>query len=605
MKNLKFNPFFNNSLFCLVKNLQKHMRNQLGPSWFQELSENQIAAANLLFTAVGNDGITCQLKRVIPILKQINIYPLPTSPQLVAALKFARSSDLAFLWFLYDRIYRTGDDVCTQTSYTLNERLILSCICHLDMMLTLRELERILPKVEIKNNRADDVDVREEEERNQVVKKNYKSPYNRPLPKSKIPHEEVIKKPMRIQPKFEIYNLYKDPYYIIENEVNRWFSISSLMPTESECVAQKIVRDLISATFNPDSKKIKKALCGRHKEESSKFYLMMKRILENSDDNDLQTLMHLNRFERGIVAGIQQELSNVEKNFRENQENLEKNVIVKTLLRQILENAANLEFIHLCEQCEECIKSKDLFDQLLHEQEEKNKKIEGENSSRTSVVSSIIQYCHQTSRYGPLTFDYEKIFATSFLDDQDVVKNSINTALKLEKHLTEDNAITVCLRDMWRLEMRLWNEKRQADIMDRQKQVKLAKDEGEKLWGNRRKILKLLDDAIGVLRRNPKFVFAALPDSNRLPFLREWILQKYGVRHTDEEERRKFTINKQQRELLMKSGMVPRPNVPTFKHFGIKKPRITIIEAMKLSKEVKCSQVFVKLNNFKFPFPSA
>ena len=167
-----------NIFLSSVKQLEMHMKTQLGPGWFQELSENQIAAANLLFTAVGNDGVECQLKRVIPILNKINLHPLPQKHQLVAALKFAAASDLAFLWFLYDRIYRTASNVCSQTSYTLNERLILSCICHLDMMLTLRELEKILPKIEKKKAKI----VRKKSDFVEN-KKTYKSPYHEPLPR--------------------------------------------------------------------------------------------------------------------------------------------------------------------------------------------------------------------------------------------------------------------------------------------------------------------------------------------------------------------------------------------------------------------------------------
>lgn len=559
-----------------VKQLEMHMKTQLGPGWFQELSENQIAAANFLFTAVGNDGVECQLKRVIPILNKINLHPLPQKHQLVAALKFAASSDLAFLWFLYDRIYRTASNVCSQTSYTLKERLILSCICHLDMMLTLRELERILPKVEKKKVKV--VRKKNDFEEN---KKTYKSPYHEPLPRPKMQSIQKAQKPQRLQPNFEIFDLYKDEYYIIENEVNRWFATSSLMPKESECIAQKTVRDLIDSTFKPNSKLLKKTnYCSRHKEESSKFYQMMKKVLGNRDDIELNDLSHLNNFERGIVEGIQLELLNVEHKVKDKNEHNQSNIIIRTILRQILENASNLKYIHLCEQCEECIESKDLFDQLIQEQEEKNE----ENSSKTSVVSSIMQYCQRASSFGPLTFDYEKIFATSFLERQGAVKNSINTVLELEKHLTEDNAITVCLRDMWHLEMRLWSEKRQAEIVDRQQQVK---SECEEVWGNKRKILKMLEDAIGILRRHPKFVLAALPDSHRLPLLREWILQRYGVRHTDEDERKIYKINKAQREVLLNTGMVPRLKVPTFQYFGIKKPRMTIDEVICKSKEVR------------------
>jgi Domain of unknown function (DUF4770) len=84
---------------------------KLGPGWYQELSENQIAAANLVFSAIQDDDIKCQLKRVKHVLTAIGIFPLPKPFQVNVALKFAKNNDLAFLWFLYESIYRTCDDI--------------------------------------------------------------------------------------------------------------------------------------------------------------------------------------------------------------------------------------------------------------------------------------------------------------------------------------------------------------------------------------------------------------------------------------------------------------------------------------------------------------
>jgi hypothetical protein len=499
----------------------------------------------------------------------------------VAALKFARGSDLAFLWFLYDRVYRTSNDVCTQQRYTLNERLILSCICHLDMLLTLREMERILPKVERKKKKIVKIEIPKVKREKKV----YETPYDEPLPRSKLPVKEIIKRPDRPQPKFVIYEMYKDPYYIIENEVNRWFATSSLMPTEAECISQKIILDKADEVVNAQSKT--KNLCKKHKDESSQFYKMMKKILNDNEEIEEEDFSHLNSFERGIVQGVKREMEKAEKEVQQHEEENHKQIIVKTVLRQIIESAADMRFIHLCDKCEECLKSRQIFDKILEEQEVEEK------SSKTSIASSIIQYCHRPSPYGRLTFDYGKIFATSILEDHGAVKNSINTALEMETHLTEDNAITVCLRDMWQLEMRLWNEKRQSDVVDRQ--VKVV-GEAEEVWGDKKKILKLLENAIGIMRQNPKFVLAALPDSHRLPILREWILQKYGVRHTDEEERQKYKLNKEQREILISTGIVPRVKVPTYECFGIKKPLMTYNEVIKLKKRVNLN---LKARNFK------
>lgn len=88
------------------------------------------------------------------------------------------------------------------------------------------------------------------------------------------------------------------------------------------------------------------------------------------------------------------------------------------------------------------------------------------------------------------------------------MKNSINAALQLDKHLTEDNAITVCLQDMWQLELKLWNEKRQNELEEKQQRVVADCD---KIGKSKQKVFNLLSKGISLMRKNPKFVLASMP----------------------------------------------------------------------------------------------
>lgn len=457
----------------------------------------------MLFTALIDDGINCQLIRVKHVLIGIGIKPLPPKSQLIKAIKFSRSSDLAFLWFLYDSIYRTADDHCSQKKYSFNERVILSCICHLDMLVTFRELDKILPKPDASCNSRE------------IIQKKHK--YSHILPPKPVPP-------------LDIYEIYKDPFYVIENESNRWFAIEGLVQSESYCIAQKILAEEISKI--PKTLQNSKSLCAQHLKESSKFYQTMKKLTHENQQKDFleENHKHLSIFERGIAYGMFVEFQKYEKEFNEKSERIETEIIVKSLLHQVINNSFNRRFIHLCEKCEE------MSHPNSHEKYEfpsDDDDICNKIPKTSSYDPSIVKYYQRPSIDGnhPLSFDYEKIFSLDVINDYGVVKNSINTALKLDKYLTVDNAITTCLRDMWRITLKKWNEKRQADIEERQQRVVANCSEFGK---NKEKILKLLREAIAIMRKNPKFVLAALPQCHRLPILREWILQRYGFKYIDQ-----------------------------------------------------------------------
>ena len=420
---------------------------------------------------------------------------------------------MAFLWYLYHKVYHSYHETCTQRKYSLNERVILSCICHLDMLVTLRELDKILPKPNMSKSIKTD--------------KRFK--------KKKAKYSHIL--PPRPVPPLSIYEMYKDPFYVIENESNRWFSRESLVFSNSHCIVKKILADEISKIGTNTSSPDEKILCGRHLKESPKFYQLMKYLMEENENIDFKenSHRHLSIPDREIEYGMFLEFQKFEDEFKQNVENTDTDIIMKTLLTQILNNSFNQRYIHLCNKCEDLSTPNDgnALPEYENDDDDDDINIYIKTSKSSSYNPLIIKYFQRPSIDGshPLTVDYEKIFSIDFLYDHGVVKNSINTALKLNKYLTEDNAITACLRDMWQTKLKEWNEKRQADIEERQKRVVA---DVSRIGKNKEKILKLLREAIDLMRKNPKFVLAALPQCHRLPILREWILQRYGVKYIDE-----------------------------------------------------------------------
>lgn len=544
----------------------KYMATQIGPAWFQELSSSQIAAANLIFSAVSFDSDEVQLERCRNALSAIGLDPLPKKFDLLTAIQFSRNNDLAFLWFLYDSVYNSCDDIASKKHFPLNERLILSSICHLDMMTTMRELDRVLPKPAVKPKPQQSFSTPRK-----AIK--YATPYDEPVPKPKPQQDRFYEPPQRQHPKFEIYRNYKNPCYIIQNETNRWYAQEKLLPSESRNIAKAIVCEQINKVADQkfDREKVLNGLCEKHRVEATKFNQIMMKVLNDpmnihSDEN----LKDCDPFERGIIYGIQLELAKTEKEFHDVAEKYQKQVIVKTMLRQIVENAADLKFIHLCEKCEKCILSKKLYRDIVKVNEQEEVSIEPTDEIPQPKDKNQIKFFRRSSISSPFEFDYEKIFATSFLNDCGVVKNSINIALELDKNLTEDNAITVCLQDMWQLELKLWNEKRQKELEENQQRVVADCD---KIGKSKQKVFNLLSRGITLMRKNPKFVLASLPDAHRLPILREWILHRFGFRYSLKDNEEKWKQNKFYRDRLEAAGIVPRLEVPSLKMFGIKKPR--------------------------------
>ena len=554
----------------------ENLRKQVGPAWFQELSKSQIAAADSLFEAVSDETEKCQYQRCRRVLIAIGLSPLPEKADVTAAIRFSRNNDLAFLWSLYESVYNPSDKIAARNCFSLNERLILSSICHLDMMTTLRELNRILPKPINK--------ISKQEDSSQTSRKalKYANPYDEPVPKPKLQPERCYPPPQRKHPKFELYQKYKDPTFVILNESNRWFAKEQLLPTEAQNITKEIICQQINKVdegrLNHDM--IMNGLCVTHRKEATKFKQLLTKALNKTSEVDLSDY---GPFERGVIYGILIELEKTEENFRNNADQQENQVMMITLIRQMLENAADLKYIHLCKKCEECVKPESLCCKVSNQHLNISKLKENKAQSNDE---NQIKFFHRPSPTSPFEFDYEKIFTTSFLNDCGVVRNSINTALKLDKHLTEDNAITVCLQDMWQSQLKEWNENHQRACEEKQQRVVA---DCEQIGKNKRKIFHLLSKGIALMRRNPKYVLASLPNADRLPLLREWILHRFGIRYTDKDNEERWKINKYQRDIMDVAGQVPELKVPEFPVLGIKKQFVPLDETLRRKKKVKTS----------------
>ena len=547
------------------------MEFEVGPRWYQELSREQLTAVDRISEAIEDEIEECQFDRCIEVLSVIGLSPLSKKSEILTAIEFSRGNDIAFLWSLYESMFGACAITHSKRIFSYNERLILSSICHLDMILTLRELDKILPKPEMN---------KKEKCVRKKIKQTYELPYDEPVPKPKMQPKRFLEPPSWVNPKFELYKNYKNLKFKIKNEESRWFAASGLIPSAENRIARKIICDELYKVVggNYNRKNVQSSLCEKHRIESSKFNQFMKKMTERQrDDNEIEDkLKDLSMFERGIAYGVLCEMKKIEKECRAQEDNREKQVMMKTILRKLAENAADLKYIHLCKNCENCLKNYQNTPKPIecHQKEPSTVNSQSEDDNQ-------IKFFHRPSPTSPFEFDYEKIFNENFLHDFGVVRNSINAALELDKHLTLDNAITASLRDMWRVEMKLWNEKR------REAKEKFVVD-WEKIGKNKQKMFGVLKKAMISMQKNPKFVLVSLPESHRLPFLKEWILKRFGIRYDSNFNEQMWKLNKLQQDKLDSMGIVPKVPVPTIKEaLGFKGVMVNIHNAARMKPKVK------------------
>uniref|UniRef100_A0A1I8M737 DUF4771 domain-containing protein n=1 Tax=Musca domestica TaxID=7370 RepID=A0A1I8M737_MUSDO len=282
--------------------IEDFLHNKDVAPWFRGTSIFHLRGANQLFNAIRDDTEQRTTHRVKTCLSLIGLEPIPSSRDLKLIMGMSRGNDLAFLWFLMERHYRNPNP----KFYNLNEQLICSAICHLDMITTLRELDRILPTGRTKN---DDKNIREcghyagedkstcgkfanpqqcgqlpnkSQERNTSEygqKKENSQSAHRSGRKYILPYFEKSTRPRpygkpltmdmpNFKVQFRTYAKYADPNHTACNESNRWFADYDFNPGRR--VAYQVIQNAIANLFeNFNAVGLKEetvnVLCGHHK----------------------------------------------------------------------------------------------------------------------------------------------------------------------------------------------------------------------------------------------------------------------------------------------------------------------------------------------------
>ncbi|XP_055533888.1 uncharacterized protein LOC129723594 [Wyeomyia smithii] len=504
------------------------------PLWFQELSDEQVDAMNLLLSAIRDDIDEDTVFRCRRLIKRLGVYPMCPTATFREALIMCRGNDLSFLWFLLELFY-SGKALI----YTNNERLIMSAMCHLDMMTTLGGLEGILPPACPSYPRC--VLTKRKSPR-WPTHARYCSPYlepqNVPRPSVKCYPACTFEAPVPFC--ISRYAMYQDPDFIIPNEASRWFArqtqghqtsfgepkerVKRTIPLSSACgSAELIVKELLNnqIALMVGQQNEQQELCRKHQDMDKRRRKLMGLLAKRTE----------------VREKIMNDVAKAADRKRKEEQVARDRQMIKLLLRKVIDDSILTAMLTPRGNCPECWEA---FEQQRKLRDGTRCSCDSERGvfclrSMLAVNQSFGQKYFKCCRGSiPYQFDYKKILE----DDSNgkpvcPVKKAIRLALGMEDgDFDEGEAIGRCLKEMWRCELRLWNEKflkGREEASEKKTEIDMLDyefvDSKDPIF-----LQKLLKRALLKLCEDPKYVLATFPDAHKLPFLNSWIQHRYGVR---------------------------------------------------------------------------
>ncbi|KAH8291077.1 hypothetical protein KR054_008276, partial [Drosophila jambulina] len=142
----------------------------------------------------------------------------------------------------------------------------------------------------------------------------------------------------------------------------------------------------------------------------------------------------------------------------------------------------------------------------------------------------------------------------------------------------------------------IWQKQAAFKRTEMEQQERMAKrnalryEEDEKFDpDNAEQMNNLLKDGLKVLSRNPRYVLASLPDSHKLPVMREWIKRRYGKAYSQKELEASLVESSRIFELVtLVQGNIPNPNLQTIDRLPRSKENFdNYKEIKKMAAEIK------------------
>lgn len=402
-------------------------------------------------------------------------------------------------------------------------------------------------------------------------KPKYFSPYLEPNPKPKLPESKLLPRPAFPPADLYPYHVWNNPDYVVQNEEMRWFARASEHPrivapikTSGEKIVDAFLDEQIDniTSKNYDKSQIIEGLCLKHKNKSKEDRRteLLKKLFEEKPRD------FTSEIEKEVVHQIELDVAATQEEFQCLAKQFQTQVIVGTIIQDMLTNAAAIQYIQPCKDCRACHEDLDLYKNLLsrrlsyppcpgtphnsiaedetecQECEEKWKRF---NYGNHGTFNEQEKYFHSPVNGIPYEFDYGRIFHEDFLKSEKPIKKGIRKAFELDEFKSVDAAIQDWIHKAWKYELEMWNEKQRQDEeeLERQEKEKESKPKEYEIKDTRSCIRILLKDHLAILRKDPKYVLASLPDAWDLPMLHEFVRQFYGFKTSREERKRQIRKN--------------------------------------------------------------
>lgn len=548
------------------------------PQWFRGLSVFQKKAADELHMSIRDDTEQGTSHRVRTCLAGIGVSPVVSGAPLKIALRWCGGNDIAFLWFIMELCYRDSCAECSHLlfKYNINEQIIMSSIAHLDMVTTLKELDRILPPPQYKSSKQN-LNLEHKistskwnlnKRKSSSKKSQYSLPYFEKL-RRPIPYvQQGRAKPADNMLKFRQYLEYLNPNHIVLNESNRWYSKYEL--SSSKRVSKFILGKVFSNIFS--NKEIDSTFCAAHRNKRMNKTTCA-RIRRVNAYNRRKNLRN------GVI--IDEPPERLQKDDCSEEKNKNFNTLGKATCEEI-----DLNLILLSEDSLSSVESTcsegDAFKKISLACLKID--LEGKTESpKHTLVDDEACFCRYDYGHGfpvgnslndadkffkapeinkPFKFQCSQIFQLKA--EPDSIRAAICKAFcceSLTRVADTEVCVEKCVANIWEKEVRRDSEKREnlrkQEELEKEMQLKSPLNYNFKYIDPRDSTLmnSMLLDAMKYMRKNRKFVLASMPEAHKLPLLHEWIRVRYGLTYSETEKREAGEISRRIFERIKAVGM--------------------------------------------------
>ncbi|XP_065370055.1 uncharacterized protein LOC135962201 [Calliphora vicina] len=609
--------------------VMKYLREKDVAPWFRGTSHLHIQGADKLLNALRDDAEQRTTHRVRSCLNLIGLEPLITSKQIMFLMRLSRGNDLVFLWFLMEMHYKTPKHV--HNSYSVNEQLICSAICHLDMVTTLRELDKILPsghtsRIEMKKAGLKRKQLKESfiKRNNERISHKYVLPYFEKHPRPRHYGKRLLLEVPNFKVDMDIYSHYDNINHTVQNESNRWHSNYRFNPGKR--ISHLIIREVITNIFyNLEASRLWSTtivvLCDYHKttkalqtnlehelkvksrNECLKSYFMSNENKDNRAkkisellDNAVQQQLYQFHKQTSAVRKKAESLKTITSDCKifdvifgdnfdghcNNHSNVIRSVDLNNENYNLTSGKSNKTYGIQNKEYGNVHTSKNKVENILNDRKHKLKdsgyllskkesylrapdvnefgemyeihNYDYDNASDTTVASSDAVFKWPLI-HKPFIFDYAKIFLSKYKDNNKrclkemflaaLDKNTFN--LSNQSSLEYDEAVRKCAKNTFDNEVKSY-EVNMKDTFAAQAAENLKPLNQYPTLANYNAedhflMDRMLSDAFQYLRKNPKFVWAQLPDAHKIPLLREWIARRFGKEYTPRERCKSYRMS--------------------------------------------------------------